>query len=469
MDNNIKPSSQQLFSAPQNDIIQWNRKKYKSKVSEKEKYNDDYVTKHISKLRKATYRKDGRYQVVVNKNGKKKTIYGKSPYKANCMADIYEAEDNVELHKILTIPKYRFLFCYSFFRWRNYMLFYSCLEKSTVERYENTYKKYIAGKSIDNTDVRKLDTKHLTQFFFSVLDEKESISTKDYQAIRHIIKGCIDFVYDQELDEEEDEEPSLDWDKVKRKIPKGKIYSKKRVERTVSKSSKNELDSKITSTKKDVKKVEKLSDYSKEPVKAETKEVNKVSSYGTAFAPLFISIALWVGSLMSFIVLFFDKEKRFGLFGIDSKKRVKRTLAYHGLATVSGLVLGLLLQLLLDFDITNVFLYYISIILISNCFLAIIEFLIECFGDIGKFVALIILVLQLGASGGTFPIETVTKGFRFLNPMLPMTYTIRLLKESLISIESSLLSKNFIIVFAIFIVFFIANVALNLYRERKDK
>ena len=125
--------------------------------------------------------------------------------------------------------------------------------------------------------------------------------------------------------------------------------------------------------------------------------------------------------------------------------------------------------MLLDFDITNVFLYYISIILISNCFLAIIEFLIECFGDIGKFVALIILVLQLGASGGTFPIETVTKGFRFLNPMLPMTYTIRLLKESLISIESSLLSKNFIIVFAIFIVFFIANVALNLYRERKDK
>ena len=235
------------------------------------------------------------------------------------------------------------------------------------------------------------------------------------------------------------------------------------------KSSKNELDSKITSTKKDVKKVEKLSDYSKEPVKAETKEVNKVSSYGTAFAPLFISIALWVGSLMSFIVLFFDKEKRFGLFGIDSKKRVKRTLAYHGLATVSGLVLGLLLQLLLDFDITNVFLYYISIILISNCFLTIIEFLIECFGDIGKFVALIILVLQLGASGGTFPIETVTKGFRFLNPMLPMTYTIRLLKESLISIESSLLSKNFIIVFAIFIVFFIVNVALNLYRERKDK
>lgn len=235
------------------------------------------------------------------------------------------------------------------------------------------------------------------------------------------------------------------------------------------KSSKQELDSKISSTKKDVKKVETLADYSKEPIKAETKEVNKVASYGTAFAPLFISIALWVGSLMLFIVLFFDKEQRFGLLGIDSKKHVKRCLAYHGLATASSIVLGVLLQLLLDFDITNVFLYYISIILVSNCFLAIIEFLIENFGDIGKFIALIILVLQLGASGGTFPIETVTKGFRFLNPMLPMTYTIKLLKEPLISIESSLLTKNFIIVFTIFIVFFGINLGLNIYKEKHQR
>ena len=126
------------------------------------------------------------------------------------------------------------------------------------------------------------------------------------------------------------------------------------------KASKVELDDKINSTKSEMKKVDGLSKYSKMPIKAETKEVNKVSSYGTAFSPLFISIALWVGSLMLFMVLYFDKEKRFGLLGIDSKKRVKRTLAYHGLASASGLILGILLQLLLDFSITNVLLYYVS-------------------------------------------------------------------------------------------------------------
>lgn len=235
------------------------------------------------------------------------------------------------------------------------------------------------------------------------------------------------------------------------------------------KASKVELDNKISSTKSEMKKVDGLSKYSKMPIKAETKEVNKVSSYGTAFSPLFISIALWVGSLMLFMVLYFDKEKRFGLLGIDSKKRVKRTLAYHGLASVSGLILGILLQLLLDFSITNVLLYYVSIILVANCFLAIVEFLIETFGDIGKFIALIILVLQLAAAGGTFPIETVTKGFRWLHPLLPMTYTINLLKESLISVENNLLTQNMLYVFIIFIVFFGLNIILNFMKQKKDK
>lgn len=236
---------------------------------------------------------------------------------------------------------------------------------------------------------------------------------------------------------------------------------------SVSESHKT-LDSKISDTKKEVKKVEKLSDYSKEPVVAKTKEVNKVTSYGTAFAPLFICIGLWVGCLMMFMVLYFDKEKRFGFIGVDSKKYLKKTLSYQGLASLSGLILGFLLQLFLDFDIQNYLLYYTSIVLIANCFLSIIEFLIDNFKDIGKFIALIILVLQLGASGGTFPIETVTKGFRFLNPCLPMTYTIKLMKESLISIESSLLTKNFIIVLGIFIVFFGLNIILSIYRQKKN-
>ncbi len=232
-------------------------------------------------------------------------------------------------------------------------------------------------------------------------------------------------------------------------------------------SAKEELDHKITATKKEVKKVESLADYSKEPVKVKTKEVNKVSSYGTAFSPFFISIALWVGCLMMYIVLYYDKEERFAIFGMKNKNLLQRTLAYHGLVTISAIVLGILLQLFLDFEITNVFLYYIVIILTANTFMAIIEFLIINLGDVGKFIALILLVLQLAAAGGTFPIETVTKGFRFLNDLLPMKYTINIIREALIRIESGLLVPNMLIVIGIFIVFFVINIINDIRKNKK--
>lgn len=233
------------------------------------------------------------------------------------------------------------------------------------------------------------------------------------------------------------------------------------------KGAKEELNTNITTTKEEVKKVDNLSDYSKEPVTVKTKAVNEISSYGTAFSPFFISIALWVGCLMMYIVLYYDKEERFKKLSISNKNRLQRTLCYHGLATLSAIILGILLMTLLDFEITNIFLYFISIILVANTFMAIIETLIINFKDIGKFIALILLVLQLAAAGGTFPIETVTKGFRFLNPILPMTYTINLLRESLVTIEKSLLTKNILVVVAIMIVFMSINIIVDITKQKK--
>lgn len=234
------------------------------------------------------------------------------------------------------------------------------------------------------------------------------------------------------------------------------------------KGAKEELNTNITTTKEEVKKVDNLSDYSKEPVTVKTKAVNEISSYGTAFSPFFISISLWVGCLMMYIVLYYDKEERFKKLSISNKNRLQRTLCYHGLATLSAIILGILLMTLLDFEITNIFLYFISIILVANTFMAIIETLIINFKDIGKFIALILLVLQLAAAGGTFPIETVTKGFRFLNPILPMTYTINLLRESLVTIEKSLLTKNILVVVAIMIVFMSINIIVDITKQKKE-
>ena len=234
-------------------------------------------------------------------------------------------------------------------------------------------------------------------------------------------------------------------------------------------SSKDELDSKISSTKEDLKKLDGLAEYSKEPVIINTDPLNEITSYGTAFSPLFISIALWVGCLMMYIVLYYDKDQRFKKLGMCNTNRVQRTLLYHALASITAILLGILLAILLDFKITNIWLYFLAMILTSNLFMSIIEFLIINFKDIGKFVALIILVLQLAAAGGTFPIETVTSGFRWLNGILPMTYTIRLIKETIITIESALLIKNLMIVLITTVIFFGINLSLDFYRQKNNK
>lgn len=233
-------------------------------------------------------------------------------------------------------------------------------------------------------------------------------------------------------------------------------------------NAKKELDTNIEKTKSELKKVETLRDYSKEPVKINTKEVNKVNSYGISFSPLFLSIGLWIGCLMMFMVFYYDKEQRFGILGINSKENIKQLLAYHGLITLSAIVLGLLSQIMLDFQITNTFLYYISLIIIANTFMSIMEFLITNLNDIGKFISLILLVLQLATSGGTFPIETVTKSFRWLHNLLPMTYSVNLLREVLVKIDNNLFTNNILILLLIMSILTIINISIS-YKNQKSR
>lgn len=124
-----------------------------------------------------------------------------------------------------------------------------------------------------------------------------------------------------------------------------------------------------------------------------------------------------------------------------------------GIATLQGIVLGFILKAGLGFNVTSLGLYYVTCILVSMVFTSIILFLIENFGDVGKFLCILLLVLQLATSGGTFPIETVPKFFQSIYPYMPMNYTIRLIKESLIKTDSGMIMPNILILLGILVVF----------------
>ena len=192
---------------------------------------------------------------------------------------------------------------------------------------------------------------------------------------------------------------------------------------------KEAIETGLNETKEQLKSLDGIEEFGEKPVEFITEEYGKVDSYGVAFTPLFLCIGLWVGSLMCYVVLYYDHDNRFGMLGINSKNKILQNFVYLLIGAIEGIITALLLKAGLGFEIDNMFVYLISSMLIGITFMSIIQFLIRNFGDIGKFLALIILVLQLAAAGGTFPIETIDKGFQVITPYLPMTYSIKLLRE----------------------------------------
>jgi putative membrane protein len=235
------------------------------------------------------------------------------------------------------------------------------------------------------------------------------------------------------------------------------------------KTLKSGVDDGIADTKDSLKVLDGLSDFVENPVEFKEESYGEVDSYGIAFTPLFLCIGLWVGALMCYVVLYYDKKKRFGILDSESKNKYLQNLLYLVIGAIDGIITSIILKLGLGLEIENLALYVFASAMIGVAFMSIIQFLIRNFGDIGKFLGLIILVLQLAASGGTFPVETIDKGFRGISPFLPMTYTIKLLKEILIPSATNYKLEYFIILIAIIIVCTGITYIVDIVKKNKGK
>ncbi len=232
---------------------------------------------------------------------------------------------------------------------------------------------------------------------------------------------------------------------------------------------KKEINEGLEDSKTEIAKLDGLNDFVSDPVEIKEEDYGEVSSYGIAFTPLFLSIGLWVGALMCYVVLYYDQRHRFGKLDYSANNKILQNLIYIGIGLVDGILTGLVLKVGLGFDVTNMAVYCLECGVVGAVFMTIIQFLIRNFGDIGKFLALIVLVLQLAAAGGTFPVETIDKGFRFLNPLLPMTYSIKIFKECLVNTSTNFIGKNTFILIAFAVVFGLITLCVEIVKRKQDK
>lgn len=212
-----------------------------------------------------------------------------------------------------------------------------------------------------------------------------------------------------------------------------------------------------------------MGDFASKSVTIETDPINPVPNYGTAFAPYFLCLSLWVGGLIIFFGIFLDADGKFEILSRNSERKALRSFIYLLIGFAQAIVLGIVLKLILGLEVKNIVLYYLSCCLISMVFISIIQFFVVHLKDLGKFLAIAMLILQLTSCGGTFPMETVPEFFNILYPFMPMTYAIGLLKEVISGLDSSAALYNAGILFAILVVFMAATLIISKVKSNKAK
>ncbi|MBO3129308.1 YhgE/Pip domain-containing protein [Dermatophilus congolensis] len=161
------------------------------------------------------------------------------------------------------------------------------------------------------------------------------------------------------------------------------------------------------------------------PVDGENVRLNRVANYGAGLAPYFCALGLWVGGMGLFFML-----RPLPLRAMASTASPWRVaLAGFAPAALVGIGQAVLLFTVMHWavgiTITNPGLFIGFAVLASCAFMAINQALVATLGPAGRFIGLLLIVLQLSSAGATYPIETAPGFFQFMHPLLPLTYAVQ--------------------------------------------
>lgn len=179
---------------------------------------------------------------------------------------------------------------------------------------------------------------------------------------------------------------------------------------------------KDASKKSNIKSTNKTYKQMSTPVDTEKKELTNMPNNGHAMAPYMMSVALYVACMALSLMYPFGK----GMTTTDSPAKflLAKATVMVPLSIVQALILYFSLKGFCGFTPARPGLCLAFMLLLSLAFMAFIAFLAIAFGRIGEFIALIFMVFNLGASAGTYPLETAPHWYKVLHPFVPFTYSV---------------------------------------------
>ena len=160
-------------------------------------------------------------------------------------------------------------------------------------------------------------------------------------------------------------------------------------------------------------------------VRVNLESISPVPNNGTAFSPYFAALALWLGAIMITFVFHFRRI----IEPMRAAPRWARLLAKGavplGLGMLQATIIVAMLRLAFGIAFAHPWLVWLAALLGAFTFAALILLIVAALGDAGRLVAVLLLMLQLAAAGGIYPVELSGPFYQAIHPWLPLSALVR--------------------------------------------
>ncbi|MFA2808986.1 YhgE/Pip family protein [Bacillus mycoides] len=216
----------------------------------------------------------------------------------------------------------------------------------------------------------------------------------------------------------------------------------------------------------EVKGTDKTYDMFASPVKVKTEKMAEVPNYGTGFTPYFLSLGLFVGALLLSIV--YPLRDTVGVPKSGFSWFISKFGVLLSVGIIQAIVADVILLFWLGVEVQSIPYFILFSIVTSLAFISLIQCLVTAFGDAGRFIAIITLIIQLTTSAGTFPLELIPKYLQPFNAWLPMTYSVSGLKAVVSSGDFNFMWKNIGILMIFIVVLSLGTIASLTWMHKRQ-
>lgn len=233
---------------------------------------------------------------------------------------------------------------------------------------------------------------------------------------------------------------------------------------------KSSVDSSLTQVSQSTSAMTDLGQYISQPVILEHSKTAEAENTGTALAPFMISLCLYIGGFMIMITIFGMDSVKFNELKISKKIGFDLGLfRYQIIGIIQAVIIGFTIHILLGLHMDNAIGFYGVCILGSLAFTTLIQVLVMLFKGFGKILCLLFMVCQLTAGGGVLPTEILPGFYKAMHPLMPMTYTINALRNTILGMESDSFQYNCGILIIITVISALVVMLLSFLEYRKNQ